>query len=247
MHAMAGGAAAEAWAQLGKTLPRPKAILVSSAHWETELPMLTGAAQPETIHDFGGFPEALYRVQYPAPGSREVANRARALLGDAGFTAGVDGLRGLDHGAWSPLLHLYPEANVPVVELSVQPELGPRHHYELGQALSPLSGEGVLLLGSGHMTHNLRDWMQRAHDAKHEPYAKEFQSWVHERIAAGEHEALFDYRNRAPHAVRAHPTEEHFLPLFFALGAGGSKAKAEWIYSALERGVLAMDACVFRT
>ena len=247
MHAIAGGAAAEAWAQLGKNLPRPKAILVSSAHCETNLPMLTGAAQPETIHDFGGFPDALYRIQYPAPGSRELANRARALLGDAGFTVGLDGLRGIDHGAWSPLLHLYPEADVPVVELSVQPDLGPRHHFELGQALAPLAAEDVLLLGSGHMTHNLRDWMQRGPEAEREPYAQEFQSWVHERIAAGEHDALFDYRNRAPHAVRAHPTEEHFLPLFFALGAGGKHAHAEWVYDALERGVLAMDACVFRT
>lgn len=242
MHALEGGAAAQAWEQLGQTLPRPKGILVMSAHWETNLPMLTGAKQLETIHDFSGFPEALYRIRYPAHGSGELAQRARTLLADAGFTAAIDGCRGLDHGAWSPLLHLYPDADIPVVQLSVQSQLGPRHHYELGRALARLSTEGILLLGSGHMTHNLRDWMLNQHQTEPVPYAREFQTWVHDRIDTGEHEALLDYRSRAPHAVRAHPTEEHFLPLFFALGAGSHNAKTEWIYSGIEAGVLAMDA-----
>lgn len=247
MHVLEGGGAAQAWKQLVQTLPRPKAILLMSAHWETNLPMLTGAAQPETIHDFSGFPEALYKINYPAPGSGELAQRARTLLGEAGFTAAIDGSRGLDHGAWSPLLHMYPKADVPVVQLSVQPELGPRHHYELGRALAPLSAEGILLLGSGHMTHNLRDWMLHRHQSEPAPYAREFQTWVHDRIDAGEHDALLDYRSQAPHAVRAHPTEEHFLPLFFALGAGGDNAKTEWIYSEIENGVLAMDACILQS
>ena len=244
MHALAAGAAGSAWAALGKSLPRPQAILVMSAHWETNLPMLTGAAHPETMHDFFGFPDPLYRIQYPAPGSAALSLRARSLLEDAGFTAAIDGCRGRDHGAWSPMLHMYPQANVPVVQLSVQAELGPRHHYELGRALAPLSAEGILLVGSGHMTHNLRDWMRDRAQSEPLNYAREFQAWVHTRIDAGEHEALMAYRDHAPCAARAHPTEEHFLPLFFVLGASGNKGKAEWIYEGIENQVLAMDACV---
>ena len=245
MHALEAGAAGAAWAGLARSLPRPRAILISSAHWETNVPMLTGHARPETIHDFSGFPEPLYRLRYPAPGSPELAQRARGLLGEAGFTAAIDGSRGLDHGAWSPLLHMYPQADLPVVQLSLQTELGPRHHYRLGRALAPLADEGVLVVGSGHMTHNLRDWVRGARGASPAPYAKEFQSWVHDRIEAGDHEALIEYRSRAPHAVRAHPTDEHFLPLFFALGAGGPASHPARVYDAIEDGALAMDAYAF--
>ena len=137
MHALQPGAAGEAWKALAERLPRPKAILIASAHWETNLPMLTGSEKPETIHDFYNFPEPLYRLRYPAPGAPEVAQRAQALLKDAGFTAGIDGCRGLDHGAWSPLLYMYPDADIPVVQISVQPALGPRHHVHLGRSLQP--------------------------------------------------------------------------------------------------------------
>ena len=245
MHALDPGAAGEAWAGLARSLPRPRAILIVSAHWETNVPMLTGNGKPETIHDFFGFPKPLYEIRYPAPGAPELAQRARALLQDAGFTAAVDGCRGLDHGAWSPLLHMYPKADIPVVQLSLQTELGPRHHYRLGRAVAPFADEGVLLVGSGHMTHNLRDWLRGARDVPPAPYAKEFQSWVDERIRAGDHEALIEYRSRAPHAVRSHPTDEHFLPLFFALGAAGEDARPARIYDAIESGVLAMDAYAF--
>ncbi len=245
LHALEPGAAGAAWAGLAAALRRPRAILIVSAHWETNVPMLTGNPRPETIHDFSGFPEPLYRLRYPAPGSPELARRARALLGDAGFTAAIDGCRGLDHGAWSPLLHMYPGADIPVVQLSLQSELGPRHHYRVGRALAPLAEEGVLLVGSGHMTHNLRDWARRAHRAAPARYALEFQSWVHERIEAGDHAALLDYRTRAPHAARAHPTEEHFLPLFFALGAAGESARPVRVHDAIEDGALAMDAYAF--
>ena len=157
MHALQPGAAGEAWKALAQRLPRPRAILISSAHWETNLPMLTGGEKPETIHDFYNFPEPLYRLRYPAPGAPDIAQRAQQLLKDAGFTAGIDGCRGLDHGAWSPLLYMYPKHDIPVVQISVQPHLGPRHHYELGSSVRKLSEEGVLIVGSGHMTHNLRD------------------------------------------------------------------------------------------
>jgi len=243
MHALQPGPAGEAWKALGRRLPRPKAILIASAHWETNLPMLTGSEKPETIHDFYNFPEPLYRLRYPSPGAPEVARRAQALLKDAGITAGIDGCRGLDHGAWSPLLYMYPDADIPVVQISVQPELGPRHHVAVGNSLRSLSNEGVLIIGSGHMTHNLRDW-SRGQGAP-APYAKEFQAWVFDKLNRKDVDTLVDYRSASPHGVRAHPTDEHFLPLFFALGAAAEKAKPERVYDAIDAGVLAMDAYVF--
>jgi 4,5-DOPA dioxygenase extradiol len=243
MHALEPGAAGEAWKALGRRLPKPKAILIASAHWETNVPMLTGSEKPETIHDFHNFPEPLYRLRYPAAGAPAVAQRAQALLRDAGFTAAIDGCRGLDHGAWSPLLYMYPDVDVPVVQLSIQPELGPAHHLAVGHSIRNLSEEGVLIIGSGHMTHNLRDWSRGA--GKPEPYAREFQEWVKDKIDHKDFDSLADYRRLSPQGVRAHPTDEHFLPLFVALGAARDKAKPERVYDAIESGVLAMDAYVF--
>jgi 4,5-DOPA dioxygenase extradiol len=243
MHALQPGAAGEAWKALGRRVGKPRAILISSAHWETGLPMLTGTAKPQTIHDFYNFPEPLYRLRYPAPGAPEIAQRAQALLKSAGIGASIDGTRGLDHGAWTPLLYMYPEADVPVVQISVQPALGPRHHMQLGKALRPLTDEGVLIVGSGHMTHNLRDWSRG--QGKPEPYAREFAEWVKEKLESRDFDALADYRARSPHGVRAHPTDEHFLPLFLALGAAPERTRPERIYDAIDSGVLAMDAYVF--
>jgi 4,5-DOPA dioxygenase extradiol len=243
MHALDPGAAGEAWKGLGRRLPRPNAILISSAHWETNVPMLTGSAKPETIHDFSGFPEPLYRIRYAAPGAPQVAQQAQALLKSAGLTAAIDGCRGLDHGAWSPLLYMYPEADVPVVQIAVQPALGPRHHLLLGKTLRPLTEESVLVIGSGHMTHNLRDWARGA--GQPAAYAANFQRWVHDKIEAHDYDSLADYRSLSPEGVRAHPTDEHFLPLFFALGAAPEKTRPERIYDDIEAGVLAMDAYVF--
>jgi 4,5-DOPA dioxygenase extradiol len=245
MHALHPGAAGDAWMALGRSLPRPKAILVSSAHWETNVPMLTGSARPETIHDFFGFPEPLYKLDYPAPGSMALAQQAQALLRQAGFTAAIDGTRGIDHGVWAPLLYMYPDADIPVVQLSVQPALGPRHHFNLGKALRELSGEGVLVIGSGHLTHNLRDW-DRSGKAAPMPYALEFQAWVLEKIRKKDLDALVDYRSRSAHGVRAHPTDEHFLPLFVALGAAAEASQPDRIFDAIESGALAMDAYVFQ-
>jgi 4,5-DOPA dioxygenase extradiol len=241
MHALEPGAAGEAWKALGQRLPRPRAILIASAHWETGVPQLTGTAKPETIHDFTNFPEPLYRLRYPAPGAPELAKRAQVLL--AGFDPIIDGARGLDHGAWSPLLYMYPSADIPVVQISVQPALGPRHHVEIGKALRPLSAENVLVVGSGHLTHNLRDWARGA--GRPEPYAREFQDWVKEKLEKRDVNGLIEYRRQSPHGQRAHPTDEHFLPLFFALGAAAEKAKPERVYDAIDSGVLAMDAYVF--
>jgi 4,5-DOPA dioxygenase extradiol len=243
MHALEAGAAGEAWKALGRRLPKPSAILIASAHWETNVPMLTGGTKPETIHDFSNFPEPLYRLRYPVSGAPELAQRAQGLLKDAGFTAAIDGCRGLDHGAWAPLLYMYPDADVPVVQLSIQPELGPAHHLAVGRAVGSLLQENILVIGSGHLTHNLRDWSRGA--GKPEPYAREFQAWVKARLDEHDLEALADYRRLAPGGVRAHPTDEHFLPLFVALGAAQNHAKPERVFDAIESGVLAMDAYVF--
>ncbi|HUG75978.1 MAG TPA: class III extradiol ring-cleavage dioxygenase, partial [Burkholderiales bacterium] len=235
MHALHPGAAGEAWKALAQRLPRPRAILIASAHWETNLPMLTGAEKPETIHDFYNFPEPLYRLRYPAPGAPELAQRAQALLRESGFTAAIDGCRGLDHGAWSPLLYMYPDADIPVVQISLQPALGPRHHLQLGRALRKLSAEDVLIIGSGHMTHNLRDWARGQGEPA--PYAREFQTWVFDRLNEHDLDTLADYRSRSPHGARAHPTDEHFLPLFLALGAASERPRPERVYDAIDSGV----------
>ena len=245
MHAINAGAAGEAWAMIAKELPTPNAVLMVTAHWETNLPMLSGNAKPSMIYDFGGFPEALYKISYPAPGAPELAAKAQALLKGAGLTAGIDGCRGFDHGTWVPLLKMYPHANVPVVQLSVQTAMNPRHHYDVGRALAPLASEGVLIVGSGHLTHNLRDWMMSRGQAAHAPYAQKFQRWVFDRLAAHDVDALAAYRQQAPDAVRAHPTEEHFLPLFVALGAAGPDAEPERVFAGFEGNALVMDAYRF--
>jgi len=241
MHAIQPGAVREVWQRLARELPRPKAILIASAHWETDIPAVTGAAHPETIHDFYGFPRPLYEIQYPAPGSPELALKAMRLLEEAKLRPGMDPVRGLDHGAWSPLLHMYPQADIPVVQVAVQTAHGPMHHVELGRALAPLASEGVLIVGSGHLTHNLRD----RSDGAPAPYARSFQAWVKERIEARALDELAAYRSRSADGVRAHPTDEHFLPLFFALGAAPGRYRAEQLYDAIEMGALAMDAYRF--
>jgi len=239
MHAIQPGAVREVWERLARDLPRPKAILIASAHWETDFPAVTGAAKPETIHDFYGFPKPLYEIQYPANGDPELASRSLALLKEFGATS--DPVRGLDHGAWSPLLYMYPKADVPVVQVAVQTALGTQHHIEVGRALAPLAREGVLIIGSGHLTHNLRD----RSNGSPAPYALAFQDWVKQRIDRQALDELSDYRRLSPDGVRAHPTDEHFLPLFVALGAARENYNAKRLYDQVEMGALAMDAYLF--
>jgi 4,5-DOPA dioxygenase extradiol len=245
MMALEPGAAGAALSALGRSLARPRAIVVASAHWATRSPTVSTAPEPDTIHDFGGFAHPLYELAYPAPGAPQVARRAKALLDPAGLTTTLDPGRGLDHGAWVPLRYLFPDADVPVTQISIQPHLSPAHHYRLGEALRPLLDEGVLVIGSGSLTHNLHEWRLRTSDAP-EPYVRELQRWVHASIAAKDVAALLDYRRLAPHAVRAHPTDEHLLPLFVALGAGGVFGETRRITNEVRYGVLAMDAYVFQ-
>jgi 4,5-DOPA dioxygenase extradiol len=253
MHAVSAGRAGEAWSELGRRLPRPRAILVASAHWETELPMVATSKQPETIHDFGGFPPELFRIRYAAPGAPGESQRALQLLRDAGLTASANGCRGLDHGAWVPLLRLYPGAEVPVAQISIQPSLDADHHLRVGAALAPLVRDGVLIIGSGHLTHNLREWIADARrrgsmsidEREPEQYVSEFCAWVDNTLRSDDRAALAGWLEQAPHARRAHPTPEHFLPLMVAVGAAGPTPMVEHINAGVDSGVLAMDAYLF--
>ena len=246
MTALEAGRAGAAWRKLAREVERPRAVLIASAHWETDLPMVTGSAQPETIHDFGGFPDALYAIRYPAAGAPDVAAQTVDTLKEAGITAGIDGTRGLDHGAWVPLLHMFPKADVPVVQLSVQPARGAAHHIALGRALAPLADRGVLIVGSGHATHNLRDWRRNASQAPALPYVGEFSEWIAQRLASSDDASLAAWKSKAPGATRAHPTDEHFLPLLVAYGAAGERPQVERVHEEVIGGALAMDAYRFR-
>ena len=231
-----------AWAELGRTLPRPERILMVSAHWETERPAVSTAPAPETIHDFSGFPRELYAVRYPAKGAPDLAKRVQSLVESAGMRCEADPARGLDHGAWVPLKWMYPKADIPVTQLSVQPHLGPRHHHALGQALSPLRQEGVLVLGSGGIVHNLRelDWGRSGGVME---WARAFNDWIAQRLESGALEELLDYRRLAPQPSRAHPTEDHFDPFFVALGAGGLPAHR--LDLGFDMGSIGMDGYIF--
>jgi 4,5-DOPA dioxygenase extradiol len=231
----------ERLAELAAALPRPKAIVIATAHWLARQPHVGGATRPETIHDFHGFPQALFDIQYPAKGEPALAARITELLDKAGLPTTLDPTQGLDHGAWVPLRLLYPNADIPVVPMSIQPQLGPAHQYAVGRALAPLREEGVLVIGSGSITHNLHDFRSGYSEEREAPYVRPFIEWVERKLADGDVEALLDYRGQAPFAERAHPTDEHFLPLFVALGAAGRQAHATRIDAGIEYGLLAMD------
>lgn len=252
MYALGYEPAASGWRALADALPRPRAVLVATAHWESGEPTVGAAAQPGTIHDFGGFPQALFRLQYPAQGAPDVAQRAGALLEAAGLPARIDAARGLDHGTWVPLLHMYPRADIPVVQVSIQSHRGAQHELAVGAALAPLAEDGVLIVGSGALTHNLREWSVVARGRGLEPvlqpaaaYVDEFRASIDSALRRGDSDYLAHWRQRAPHADRAHPSDEHFLPLLFAFGAAGPGASVERIDLGVDSAVLAMDAYKF--
>lgn len=241
--ALEPGLAGPALAGLGRRLPRPEAVLVVSPHWMTSGLEVGTAEFPLTLHDFGGFPQAMYRLRYPAPGHPVLAHRALALLADAGWQAKENFNRGLDHGAWVPLMHLYPDASVPVFQVSLPAALDSRSAWQLGQTLRPLEDEGVLVIGSGSLTHNLYEvnWG----DTQAADYAVAFARWIRDAVMAGHRERLLAALEQAPHAQRAHPTPEHFLPLLVAAGAGAIGSAAAVIEGGVQHGVLAMDGFVF--
>lgn len=232
---------------LGTTLPaRPKGILVVSAHWETDAPTVNDVAVNQTIHDFQGFPAELYRLRYPAPGSKPLAGDVAAMLEANGFKVGIDRQRGLDHGAWVPLRLSFPDADIPVVQLSVQSGEDAAYHFRLGLALAPLRRCGVLVIGSGGFTHDLASFRAYidALDAPTPDWVTAFADWMDLALVQDRREDLLDYRRLAPGAVRNHRTEEHLLPLFVAMGAGGS-GRTQRLHSSATYGVLRMDAYSF--
>lgn len=232
--------------QLGQSLPRPSAIVVVSAHWESiGGPAVSLAAQPATIHDFGGFPRALFEIQYPAPGAPQVGEQAAALLEAAGFAVKRSDTRGLDHGAWVPLCLMYPQADIPTLQVSVLRGADAAAHERLGLALSALREQGVLVIGSGSLTHNLYEFRGQDIDEPAPAWVSEFSDWMVDKLQSGEREALLNYRQQAPHAARNHPTDEHLMPLYAAMGAAGAGAKAERIHTSVEYGVLEMDMYAF--
>ncbi len=225
---------------LGASLPRPKAILVASAHWDTETPEISAPPVNDTIYDFYGFPPPLYALRYPAPGDAALAKEIAATLG-----ASVDHERGLDHGAWVPLLLMYPEHDIPVMQLSLQSYLGPEHHLLLGRSLAALRAQGVLVIGSGGLTHNLRRQRAPTDDSPAAPDVDAFAGWMHDALIEGRTEDLLDYRRQAPYAAAQHPTDEHLLPLYVAMGAGGENAHATRLHASTSYGVLRMDTYAF--
>jgi len=230
-----------AWAALARELPRPREILVVSAHWDTDAPTVSAAPQPATIHDFYGFPRELYQQRYGASGAPALGERVAKLLSDAGLPCAIDRERGLDHGAWVPLKWMYPAADIPVTQLAVQSRRGPRHNHAVGQALAPLRDDGVLVLASGGIVHNLREIQWHGNETV--AWARDFNTWMADRLASGSLGELLGYRTLAPAAQRAHPTDEHLEPIFAGLGAGGFPAKR--IDLGITMGSLGMDAYVF--
>ncbi|KAI5671884.1 hypothetical protein M9H77_12248 [Catharanthus roseus] len=212
---------------------RPKSILVISAHWDTSEPSLNSIhGRNDTIHDFYGFSSSMYKLKYPAPGAPELATKVKELLAASDFNCvHEDKKRGLDHGAWVPLMLMYPEADIPVCQLSVQAKEDGIYHYNLGRALAPLKNEGVLIIGSGSATHNLRA-LKKSSDNLVAPWALQFDTWLKESLLSGRYEDVMQFEEKAPHAKTAHPWPEHLYPLHVAMGAagGGEKSKAQLIH-----------------
>jgi 4,5-DOPA dioxygenase extradiol len=245
MIAISSSPARDFLEKLGKTMPKPPAIVIASAHFGTARPAVVGDAHPGMIYDFGNFPQPLFEIVYPAPGDPVVAMKVAGLLQAAGFAPAIATNRGYDHGTWVPLSLMYPEADIPVVQVSLQPKLGAGHHLALGRALASLRNEGVLVIGSGTASHNLHEYygVGRGNGAPPD-WVTQFDAWVREKAIAGDADALVVYREEAPFAERNHPTEEHFLPLHVALGAAGEGARGELLHSSYD-GILSMDAYAF--
>ena len=229
----------------GRKLGKPKAVLMLSAHFEASVATVTTGVRPVTIHDFGGFPKALYDITYPAPGDPALAEGITELLRSDDIPVQSDPARGFDHGAWVPLMLMYPDADVPVVQLSIDSRQGPAYHYHLGELLRPLRDQGVLLIGSGGATHNVGLLSKAGRDDPAPNWVKAFGEWLAEAVVNDRRDDLIHYRTRAPHAVRNHPSEEHYLPLLCALGATDSGGPNRRIHASHSYGSLAMDAYLF--
>ncbi|GMI86729.1 hypothetical protein like AT4G15093 [Hibiscus trionum] len=226
---------------------KPKSILAISAHWDTSFPSVNIVERNDTIYDFYGFPDPMYKLKYPAPGAPELALRVKELLTASGFKrVDEDRKRGLDHGAWVPLMLMYPEADVPVCQLSVQSKRDGNYHYNLGKALAPLRDEGVLIMGSGSATHNLRALGRNSGSAGGVvPWALEFDTWLKDALLQGRYEDVNQFQEKAPYAKMAHPWPDHFYPLHVAMGAAGETAKAKLIHHSWDLGSLSYASYQF--
>lgn len=253
MTALEPGAAGDFMSALGPRIHaafgRPKAILAVSAHTAARAPVLLAADRHEAVYDFGGFDPALYTLRYDAPGAPALAEHVASLMDAAGLPVHLSREGGLDHGNWTPLRFLFPEADIPVLPLAFVPMHSPAQQFALGQALAPLADEGVLILASGSITHNLRrvfsTGMRGPVDAPEIAESRAFRDWVAARSEARDWDALFAYRARAPHAVDMHPTDEHLLPWYVAAGAGGREAAPLRLHDSVTYGCLGMDAYAF--
>jgi 4,5-DOPA dioxygenase extradiol len=255
MIALEPGAAGAFMQRLGPAIDaafgRPKAIVAISAHTAARAPVLLAAPRHEAVYDFGNFDPKLFTLRYDAPGAPELAQRVAALLGEAGLPVHVVAEGGLDHGNWTALRYLYPDADIPILPLAFVPSQSPAQQFALGAALASLRAEGVLVLGSGSITHNLRrvfaSGMHGPDNVPEIPESAAFRGWMADRSAARDWDALFDYRRQAPSAVDMHPTDEHLLPWYVAAGAGGRDAVPQRIHASVSRGSLGMDAYAFGT
>jgi len=240
MNALADNEYSRAWAAIRSSIPTPNAILCVSAHWYIPATAVTAMAQPRTIHDFGGFPRELFEVQYPAPGSPELAKRVAELL-DVELLQDRDHW-GLDHGTWSVLVHVYPAADIPVVQLSINENEPPAYHYELGKRLSSLRDEGVLIIGSGNIVHNLHTYAWGKHGVEPFDWALRFDEKVRELISANDHEPLVSYEMLGRDAMLSAPTPEHYLPLLYILGTRQSGENATFPVGGFDGGSISMTA-----
>ena len=229
----------------GKQLGKPEAILLLSAHFEAPVATVTASPAPKTIYDFGGFPDELYNIRYPAPGDPELAQRTSGLLQAGGLSTIASLSRGLDHGAWVPLSLLYPDADVPVVQLSIDSRQGPAYHLRLGEMLRPLRDEGILIIGSGGATHNLASAIHAQHDDPVPQRVLRFREWLASAVTKGRRDDIANYRALAPEAAFNHPTDEHFFPLLCAMGATKPGEPGRRVHASETYGALAMDAYLF--
>jgi 4,5-DOPA dioxygenase extradiol len=243
MNALQSNPWTRGWAALGAALPRPRAVLSISAHWYIEGTAVTAMEKPRTIHDFGGFPRELFAVRYPAPGDAALAARVQQLL--APLPVSADHAWGLDHGTWSVLCHLFPQADVPVVQLSIDETQPPAFHYALGARLAPLRAEGILLLGSGDIVHNLHAYAWGRHPQEPYDWALRFEARVRERLTSGDHTPLIDYTTLGRDALLAVPTPEHYLPLLYVLGASVPGEPVSFPVEGVDGGSVSMLAVQF--
>jgi 4,5-DOPA dioxygenase extradiol len=241
MNAISQNAYTEGWSKIGKFIPRPKAILSVSAHWYLPATAVTANLTPETIHDFGGFPQELYKVEYNAPGSPALANQVKSLL--APTSVKLDNSWGLDHGTWSVLKHVFPEADIPVVQLSINEIKPPQFHYDLGKKLAPLREEGVLTMGSGDIVHNLHAYAWGEDSVEPYDWAMRFEAQVREFLLSGEDGRLVEYKKLGRNAMLSIPTPDHYLPLLYVIATRRAGDKVSFPVEGIDGGSVSMLAC----